>query len=225
MKPALAILPFVLILPGCRKPEPVPPAPSYAVKVESDPSPAILSFQEKQLGRTPAIVLLGGPDEVPLVKAEYQGQAPVEQRVRYLPDGKVEVSFLFGEGRSALAKALGLARILVFEYSAGLTFDVNKAELKTSTLPLLQRQAALLKGTFKDIPIIVCGHTDSTGSPDHNLALSVQRAKAVLEYLASQGVAADRLRPQGFADAYPLAPNATEEGRSLNRRTEVVLGR
>jgi outer membrane protein OmpA-like peptidoglycan-associated protein len=221
MKRALLLLASLLLAPGCRAPKTVP-AP-LSVKAESDPSPAILSLRGKALGPTPITLQLDNLDEVPLVQAHLNGQAPVEQRVRFLPGGQVELKFLFGEGRSDMAKALGLNRVLVFEYAAGLTFEVDQADLRASTFPLLNRQAKLLNGSFKDILVNVCGHTDSTGSQDHNLDLSVRRAKAVLEYLASQGVAKERLRPQGFAAAYPLAPNATEEGRALNRRTEVVL--
>ncbi len=218
MKRALACAALGFLAFGCH-----PPA-AFAVRAESEPSPALLSFHGKKLGQTPTVVTLNGPEEVPLVRADLNGQAPVEQRMRFLPDGKVELRFLFGEGRSVMAKALGLNRVLVFEYAAGLTFEVDQADLRPSTLPLLDRQATMLLGAFKGLPIHVCGHTDSTGSQEHNLDLSVRRARAVMEYLASRGIQKDQLRPQGFASAYPLAPNATEEGRSLNRRTEVVLG-
>lgn len=222
MRRTLLLLTLGLLAMACRAPK--VQAPPFSVRTDSDPSPAVLTFKGKALGQTPTTLVLEGPEDVPLVKAEFQGQAPVEQRVRFLPDGKVELSFLFGEGRSAMAKALGLNRVLVFEYAAGLTFEVDQADLRPATLPLLDRQATLLQNAFKDIPIQVCGHTDSTGSQDHNLDLSVRRAQAVLDYLASRGIAKERLRPQGFASAYPLAPNTTEAGRALNRRTEVVLG-
>lgn len=218
MNRTLMLLPVALFSLACHQVHRLP------VKAVSEPSPATLSLQGKTLGHTPTTLLLERPDDVALVRAEFEGKAPVEQRVRFLPDGRVELSFLFGEGRSDMAKALGLARVLVFEYAAGLTFDVDKAELKASTLPLLERQAKLLMGTFKNIPVHLCGHTDSTGAEAHNLELSVQRAKAVMDFFVSQGVAKERLRPQGFASAYPLGPNTTEEGRALNRRTEVVLG-
>jgi len=218
MNRILFFVPAILVSLACSNVKPLP------VRAVSDPSPAALSLQGKSLGATPTTILLDRPDDVGLVRAEFQGKQPVEQRVRFLPDGRVELSFLFGEGRSDMAKALGLARVLVFEYAAGLTFDVDKAELKASTLPLLERQAGLLKGVFKDVTIHLCGHTDSTGAQEHNLDLSVRRAKAVMEFFTSQGVPKERMRPQGFASAYPLAANTTEDGRAVNRRTEVVLG-
>jgi outer membrane protein OmpA-like peptidoglycan-associated protein len=218
MKRVLAFATAGLLAMGCRSPA------QFTVRTDSDPRPALLTFRGKPVGQTPTTVVLSGPEDVPLVRADFNGQAPVEQRIRFLPDGRVEWSFLFGEGRSAMAKALGLNHVLVFEYAALLTFEVDQADLRPATLPLLDRQATLLQGAFKDVPIHICGHTDSTGSQDHNLDLSVRRAKAVVEYLALKGVPKARLRPQGFASAYPLASNNSEDGRALNRRTEVVLG-
>ncbi len=219
MKRVLLPILAALLIPGCQKPK-----ATFQVKTESNPSPAVLALDGRELGRTPTVILLERPEDISRVKAEYQGQAPVEQRIRFLPDGRAELIFLFGEDRSAMVKALGLTRVLVFEYAAGLTFDVNRWELKPVIFPLLQRQAALLTTSFRDIPVHVCGHTDSTGSQEQNLELSLQRAKAVMEYLVSQGVAKERLRPQGFAAAYPLASNGSEDGRGMNRRTEIVLG-
>lgn len=217
MHRAIFLLPFALLLVACSQPK-------VQVKAQSTPSPAVLSLDGRELGRTPVTLELAQSADISRVRAAFQGHDPVEQRIRFLPDGKAELIFLFGEERSTMAKALGLARVLVFEYGAGLTFDINKAELKETNLPLLQRQATLLNTAFKDIPIHVCGHTDSTGTQEQNLELSLLRAKAVLNYLSSQGVAKGRLQPQGFAATYPLAPNTTDEGRALNRRTEIVLG-
>lgn len=210
---------IVLLLAGCQKAR-----PAYEVRTQSDPDPATLTLDGRDLGQTPRVISLDRIEDLARIRARYQGQDPVEVRVRFLSGDRAELRFLFGEGRSVMAKALGLARILVFEYSAGLTFDINKAELKDSTHALLDRQAAMLNTAFKDLPVQVCGHTDSTGTQELNLELSLQRAKAVMDYLAGRGVAADRMHPLGFAAAYPLASNATEDGRAQNRRTELVLG-
>ena len=219
MHRSLLVLAAVLLLSGCQKPRSF-----YEVKTESTPSPATLVLNGRSLGSTPVVIQLEHAEDISKVRARFEGQDPVEQRIRFLPGDRAELIFLFGEGRSPMAKALGLARILVFEYAAGLTFDVNKWELKPGTLPLLQRQASLLNTGFKDIKIQICGHTDSTGTQDQNMELSLQRARAVMAYLEAQGVARERLHPLGFAAAFPLASNATEEGRGLNRRTEIVLG-
>jgi OOP family OmpA-OmpF porin len=66
------------------------------------------------------------------------------------------------------------------------------------------------------------GHTDNVGQKAANLALSEQRAAAVVDWLTRHGVARSRLISLGMGDASPLADNGSEEGRGLNRRVELV---
>ena len=69
----------------------------------------------------------------------------------------------------------------------------------------------------------VAGHTDSGGQPSFNLRLSQQRADAVRDYLVLVGVPADRVAAVGYGEDFPVARNATPEGRALNRRVEIVV--
>jgi len=69
----------------------------------------------------------------------------------------------------------------------------------------------------------VGGHTDNVGPEHSNWVLSEQRAKAVVEYLISKGIAAERLTPKGYGASRPIAESATEEGRWLNRRIEFSI--
>ncbi len=71
-----------------------------------------------------------------------------------------------------------------------------------------------------DTRITVEGHTDSDGDADYNLALSQQRADAVVEYLVQAQIAPDRLSAIGYGETRPIATNNTEEGKSRNRRIE-----
>jgi outer membrane protein OmpA-like peptidoglycan-associated protein len=72
-----------------------------------------------------------------------------------------------------------------------------------------------------EIPMIfIEGHTDSDGDESYNLSLSDRRAKSVLRYLMQSGVAADRLKAQGFGENRPIADNDTEDGKATNRRVE-----
>jgi outer membrane protein OmpA-like peptidoglycan-associated protein len=122
-----------------------------------------------------------------------------------------------------MAKALGFAKVLVFDYGAAVTFAVNQSALKPEFLPLLDRQAGVLKTHFPGLDIFVCGHTDATGPQDLNLSLSLDRARSVSGDLAGRGIPLERMKVQGFGSQYPLAGNDTEQGRALNRRTELIL--
>ena len=73
------------------------------------------------------------------------------------------------------------------------------------------------------IAVEIAGHTDSTGSEEHNQVLSGKRAEAVVEYLTSGGIAPDRLHAEGYGDRKPVGDNASEEGRAMNRRTELTI--
>jgi outer membrane protein OmpA-like peptidoglycan-associated protein len=78
---------------------------------------------------------------------------------------------------------------------------------------------------LKDNPALkvnVEGHTDNTGKPSKNKTLSQQRADAVKSAVVKQGVSADRMTTKGWGQDKPLADNRTEEGRTKNRRVEIV---
>ncbi|MEI2750608.1 MAG: OmpA family protein [Ferruginibacter sp.] len=59
------------------------------------------------------------------------------------------------------------------------------------------------------------------GKKEDNLALSLNRAKSVAAYLTGKGIEAARIISKGFGDSKPVASNDTEQGKSLNRRTEL----
>jgi outer membrane protein OmpA-like peptidoglycan-associated protein len=73
------------------------------------------------------------------------------------------------------------------------------------------------------VKIQIEGHTDNVGNATDNMKLSENRAKAVIAYLSSKGVAASRLSSKGFGATQPIADNKTEEGRAQNRRTELKV--
>lgn len=101
-------------------------------------------------------------------------------------------------------------------------FDVDKASLR----PESYQQLGELLSYLKDRPgirIEIAGHTDNTGSPEHNQQLSRDRAQAILQYLAGKGISANRLEAKGYGASVPVADNETEAGRQKNRRTEVRI--
>ena len=101
-------------------------------------------------------------------------------------------------------------------------FDLGKATLKPESYPELNRLAEILK-RYPGIVVEVSGHTDNTGSYQFNMKLSQRRAESVVLYLISQGVPSSALVAKGYGPTQPVAPNATPEGRALNRRVEVKV--
>ncbi len=73
------------------------------------------------------------------------------------------------------------------------------------------------------IEVEIGGHTDNTGTAEHNQELSDRRAGAVVEYLLEKGIAREKLKTSGYGDRVPVADNSSEEGRALNRRTELKI--
>jgi OOP family OmpA-OmpF porin len=106
--------------------------------------------------------------------------------------------------------------------AADLRFRHDSAELEAPTDRALDEVAAALQ-THPAARVRVEGHTDNTGNPERNVALSQQRADAVKTYLTEHGAAADQIEATGYGQAKPLATNDTPEGRAQNRRTELVL--
>lgn len=103
-------------------------------------------------------------------------------------------------------------------------FDVNKFDLKPSSQAELDMLIKLLTEN-PTLRIEISGHTDNAGKPSDNLTLSNNRAKAVVNYLISKNIAASRLVAKGYGETHPVADNKTEEGKALNRRTEMkVIG-
>jgi outer membrane protein OmpA-like peptidoglycan-associated protein len=118
-----------------------------------------------------------------------------------------------------LAKALGeQGRIAVPD----IYFDFGQAILKPESQPAVDEIARLLAAQ-PALNLYVVGHTDNVGGYESNLSLSRARAEAVVAALVSQaGVDRARLVPAGVADLAPVASNATESGRAMNRRVELV---
>lgn len=103
-------------------------------------------------------------------------------------------------------------------------FDSRQFDLKPASLTELDKVVALLHENPR-LAIQISGHTDNVGQDKDNLVLSNNRAKAVVDYLISKGIAAGRLSFKGFGATKPVADNSSEAGRAQNRRTELsVMG-
>lgn len=111
---------------------------------------------------------------------------------------------------------------VVLNMPGNITFDIDRSDLQPNFAPVLDSVSLVLK-EYDQTLIDVTGHTDSTGSVEHNMDLSERRANTVATYLKATGVDHMRVYTLGVGPHYPVASNATPEGRQLNRRVELVL--
>ena len=101
-------------------------------------------------------------------------------------------------------------------------FAVNKADLKADLKTSLAKVAGILS-VYQQFNVSIEGNTDNTGSEEHNMKLSQQRADNVKAFLVEQGIAEDRLTAKGLGMTMPVADNSTKEGRQKNRRVDLVI--
>ena len=114
------------------------------------------------------------------------------------------------------------ARLQSITLGADASFDSGKADLKPEGQAKLAQLAAKLKDVNFDA-ITVTGHTDNVGSDAANQKLSLRRANAVKQYLATHGIDGAKIKTTGRGKTSPVADNKTAQGRARNRRVEVVI--
>ncbi len=107
-------------------------------------------------------------------------------------------------------------------FDSGILFDVNSSSLKPDAKSNLGKLATILN-KYDDTEILVEGHTDSTGSHDHNLDLSMRRAQSVSNYMTGHEVLPNRFRIMGYGEDQPIATNETASGRQANRRVDIAI--
>jgi outer membrane protein OmpA-like peptidoglycan-associated protein len=107
-------------------------------------------------------------------------------------------------------------------FDSGILFDTDSYTLTGEAKTNVAELARVLK-KYDDTNVIIEGHTDNTGSDEHNQKLSEKRAEAVAQYAASLGVNSTRLSKMGYGESQPLGDNTTELGRKTNRRVEVAI--
>lgn len=102
------------------------------------------------------------------------------------------------------------------------TFEQGESKLQAPALKDLDRIAQAMLD-FPTLEILFEGHTDNQGDFQLNLKLSEERIEEVAKYLISKGVPAERITTKGWGQTRPIASNATEERRKLNRRVEFTI--
>jgi len=112
---------------------------------------------------------------------------------------------------------------LILRMPSGVTFDIDRWEVKPQFFSVLDDVGRTLS-SYNQTYIDVLGHTDTTGSNEHNQLLSERRASSVADYLSSRGVARARMATRGFGETAPLyLPDDTDMKKSANRRVEIKI--
>jgi outer membrane protein OmpA-like peptidoglycan-associated protein len=146
------------------------------------------------------------PEDALLIQLDLVDTRPMEEKMIHL-------------SAEEMSKSIGASgKVAIY----GIQFDFNKADIKPESAPSLEEMAKLLKGD-PALKVLVVGHTDAVGTFEFNEDLSKRRARAVAAELSSKyGIESARMTPLGASFMAPVATNATEEGRALNRRVELV---
>lgn len=114
------------------------------------------------------------------------------------------------------------SRGAVVTVSERILFDSGKSALKPEALDLVGSISHILNEKTKR-NVLIEGHTDNVGGASFNNKLSEKRAEAVKTALVEKGVKRERLQTQGLGASQPKADNSTDEGRRINRRTEITI--
>ena len=115
------------------------------------------------------------------------------------------------------------------EIEKGKTFTLNDIVYESNSSHLKESSKIVLDGFIdwlkksEEINIEIQGHTDDIGPDKANLALSMDRAFSVMEYLLNRGIAKDRLRFKGYGESSPKVPNNSTKSRAINRRTDFLI--
>ena len=114
------------------------------------------------------------------------------------------------------------SKVMVFQSAA--LFDFNKYDLKPEAKAKIKEyREETREAMSRADKVKITGHTDSIGTPEYNMKLSLKRAEAVRDYLVSLGADASKLEVSGEGETKPIADNKTAAGRAKNRRVEVEV--
>jgi len=111
---------------------------------------------------------------------------------------------------------------LKLEIPSDVSFDTGRSDIKSNFQPVLDRFATTLQEN-PATTVTIIGHTDSTGTPEINQPLSVDRAARTRDYLAARGVNPSRITIEGRGEREPIASNSDAASRARNRRVEIYV--
>jgi outer membrane protein OmpA-like peptidoglycan-associated protein len=225
--------------PGVRAyaPPPPPPPPPPAPPVVQNRPPTV------QAQCDPCMVEVGRSSTVTATATDPDGDAltyrwtaptgtlanPGERQTLWTApqqEGTVPLTVTVNDGKGGMASAnvnIQVTRPPVKEYVfEDVHFDFDRFSLRPEATRVLDEAVSALQQDPM-LRIQIEGHTCNIGTAEYNLALGDRRANAVRDYLASRGVAANRLTTVSYGEERPRHDNAREETRRLNRRAALVV--
>ncbi|HET6862320.1 MAG TPA: OmpA family protein [Pyrinomonadaceae bacterium] len=195
---ALGLLAYLFL----RRQEPVTVAtPQPAARTETAPAPA---------APAPVVPTSSGANLGALIDTKLPNGVNL-----HIPSNGIENKLLAFIGDST--KAVDQTTWFSFDR---LEFETDSATLKPSSREQLSNVAAILQA-YPQVDLKIGGYTDNTGDPARNFKLSQDRATSTLNELVGLGVAKSRLAAEGYGQQFPVADNATPEGRQRNRRIDI----
>ncbi len=173
-----------------------------------------------QSGRDGAFILTGIPAGLVIATASQVGYSDSVQTVDIAAGQTGQAEFLLARPKEDAARLQEEIQRTGVAAVYGIHFDFDKANLRPDSLPALRAILAVVRQD-PEAHWTIAGHTDSKGTREHNLALSQARATAVANWLSKNGIGPDRIHAIGMGSDHPVADNAEESGRALNRRVEL----
>ena len=177
-------------------------------------------FQAEAAAQQAALKAAGKREADLQKKLAAEKKALAEERAK-AEARQAEAMNKLNELQSKLIQVTKDARGIILSMS-DILFDVNKATLKADLKTSLAKVAGILS-VYQQFNVSIEGNTDNTGSAEHNMKLSQQRADNVKNFLVEQGIDASRLTAKGLGMTMPIADNKTKEGRQKNRRVDLVI--
>jgi outer membrane protein OmpA-like peptidoglycan-associated protein len=112
---------------------------------------------------------------------------------------------------------------LILRMPSSVTFDIDRWEVKPQFFGVLDDVGRTLS-SYNQTYVDVLGHTDTTGSIEHNQVLSEHRASSVANYLSARGVDHARMATRGYGETAPIYnPDDTDSKKAANRRVEIKI--
>ena len=215
---------FKIKLPDGLKPEDVVLVTGYVKDNRGNPVEALIRYEDLQTGDK-----IGKARTHP-VTGKYQITLTKGQRYGIYAEANDYIAVTYNMNLDSLKAFKSIDKdIVMFPIKTGETILINNIffefaqfDLLPESFPELNRLVDILN-KYPDLNIQINGHSDDVGTDSRNNLFSLNRAKAVSDYLISKGVNSKRLKVKGFGYSEPLIKETTEEARSQNRRVEFLI--